>query len=281
MPAPPPKGASSTLRCGSVAPSRRSCTRTSTSPWRRARPTMLEAQYESITSGKIVNTSMRRPSAAHSKSPVGTSTTRRSSSRPTTNLRGTRLPSSITSRSLAGFACTATTAAVARAAGLDDLAPDQVVHEERVGVLDRLGEQATRHEARRRPRGCGRPRTGRCSAPGTASSCAPRERGASDPARPAQGSVRPLRARPVPVVLRTGGTSARRRSEPLGPVGDEGDDDLTRQPVRPRDPTDLEQWRRGCRHPRSPAPCLAQSTMSTDASWLSRAAAARTRVRSA
>src|SRR5688572_26496893 len=59
MPAPPPNGASSTLRCGSVVPDRRSCTSTSSTPLARALPSRLLAANASTMSGKIVNTSIR------------------------------------------------------------------------------------------------------------------------------------------------------------------------------------------------------------------------------
>src|SRR5690606_12111989 len=59
MPAPPPKGESSTDRWASVACSRGSWTRRSTTPFERARPSRPSDANPSTSPGKIVNTSMR------------------------------------------------------------------------------------------------------------------------------------------------------------------------------------------------------------------------------
>ena len=58
MPAPPPNGLSSTVRCRSWAKSRRSCTRTSRMPSRRALP-MSDRSRGARYSGKIETTSTR------------------------------------------------------------------------------------------------------------------------------------------------------------------------------------------------------------------------------
>ena len=58
MPAPPPNGASSTLRCRSAAAERRSCTRTSSKPAARARPITEMEAMESTGSGKMVKMSI-------------------------------------------------------------------------------------------------------------------------------------------------------------------------------------------------------------------------------
>ena len=57
MPAPPPKGLSSTLRWGSFASERRSCTTMSMAPARTALPTRLALHQELTRSGKMVKTS--------------------------------------------------------------------------------------------------------------------------------------------------------------------------------------------------------------------------------
>jgi hypothetical protein len=59
MPAPPPNGASSTDRWGSVAQDRRSWTLMSSVPAALALPTRLWAAKWSTRPGKIVKTSMR------------------------------------------------------------------------------------------------------------------------------------------------------------------------------------------------------------------------------
>src|SRR5580658_3823425 len=71
MPAPPPNGLSSTERRASSAPSRRSCTRTSSVPASMARPRIETPQYVVTTSGKIVKTSILTSSASQVEQPLG------------------------------------------------------------------------------------------------------------------------------------------------------------------------------------------------------------------
>src|SRR4051794_32069234 len=59
MPAPPPNGASSTVRWTSVVASRRSCTRRSMNDRSCARPNRLADANDVTMSGKIVRTSIR------------------------------------------------------------------------------------------------------------------------------------------------------------------------------------------------------------------------------
>src|SRR5437660_1671115 len=134
IPAPPPNGVSSTLRCGSVVCSRGSWTRTSTRPRSRARPRSDEPRGPSRYAGKIVNTSTRmRPESyderLRSRSPSGRSTTRTPASCSTTNTNGTSAPSSRTRRS-----CGRPTRPSSRSAA----ANSRLLHDVDVG-LDALG----------------------------------------------------------------------------------------------------------------------------------------------
>ncbi len=64
MPGPPPNGMSSTTRCRSVVWSRRSCTRTSSTPRPAARPTTPSASGACTIAGKMVTMSIFTPGAS-------------------------------------------------------------------------------------------------------------------------------------------------------------------------------------------------------------------------
>ena len=119
MPAPPPNGASSTLRWRSVAWSRGSWSRTSSSPALARPPEERGAQRALEVLGED-----REDVDAHSEleQAVGRVDDHDAVACSTTNTIGTSASVSSTSRSCAGFASTATTRAERVPAGVDDLA---------------------------------------------------------------------------------------------------------------------------------------------------------------
>ena len=125
IPAPPPYGVSSTLRWRSVVCSRGSCTRTSSRPCARARPSSDASSGPAKYSGKIVNdvdahATCRRSGRVRARTGRRADRRRRRRSRcSTTNTIGTSAPPSSTSRSCAGFASTATHRAERRAGAVD------------------------------------------------------------------------------------------------------------------------------------------------------------------
>ena len=227
MPAPPPKGASSTLRCGSVAAGAEVVHAQVDEPVasRPADDARGAVRIDDLGEDREHVDAQAGPLRRHSNSPGGTSTTTRPASRPTTNLSGTRLPSSITEVARR-VRLHGDHDAVARAVGLDDLAADQLVHEEGTGVLDGRGEQQGAAELIGGFAGVRRPRTQTRWRPWKGLDAAHlRVITAGDQRAPGTWQV----------------SSAPRR-ETLQPVRDEAHHDLAQQPVRPRDRPTSSKW---------------------------------------
>ena len=87
--------------------------------------------------GEHVDPHRRDPRQPRSNRPSGTSTVMMPSRFDTTNTVGTSAPDSSSRMSDAGLAMTATHATAVGAVDLDDVRPDELVHPERVGVVDR------------------------------------------------------------------------------------------------------------------------------------------------
>ena len=222
MPAPPPKGASSTLRCGSLAAERRSCTRDSMSPCTPARPRTLgcSRRDELGEDREDIEAERERPAlASRSQSNSPRAHRRRGGpSTPDHEAQRTRC-AALEHEEVARRVGLHGDDPPCRAVWLDHLAADQLVDEE-LGVLDgRLGQQRHRATPRRLS--------------GVNAFEVTRWRSWNGPGR----KVEQLRA------LAPGGasTAARPGARRSGAVGDEHDDDLTGEPVGLDDPADLEE----------------------------------------
>ena len=158
MPAPPPNGLSSTVRCRSWAKSRRSCTRTSRMPSRRALP-MSDRSSGARYSGKIETTSTRtgvtpRGRAARAGRRRRRGPPSRSTSGTIAATKGTCASrpsgSRTTSRSWAAPRSRPADLAEHGAGGVDDGQPAQLVLGEDVVLVGAGSTSADR----RRPGGC-------------------------------------------------------------------------------------------------------------------------------
>src|SRR5579884_2489819 len=140
MPAPPPKGESSTERCGSTAAERRSWTRRSSNPWRRALPIRLWPSHASTMSGKTVMTSMRTasPSVEQPGGKVG-----HDHAGPVLDDEAQRhQAAAVEDEQVAGrVGLDGHHRAVVGTVRLDETAPDQLMDPELPGVLHGLGAE--------------------------------------------------------------------------------------------------------------------------------------------
>ena len=139
IPAPPPNGLSSTERCGSVVPARRSWTRRSSRPARAAFPIRLAVgpgRHQIRENGEHIDaqpaihsgrSQLEQAGRQLDRQPARARGRRRSAA-------GSALRPARTSRSLAGLASTDSTTPIGRPGHVDHLGADQLVDPQGLGV---------------------------------------------------------------------------------------------------------------------------------------------------